>query len=355
MKPFSPLTRTTKRTADQQLRDRNLWNPLDECLKGLAILDPACGSGSFLVGMLHVLDDLRERANRQLGNDERIFDRKKAIIGGNLYGVDVMEWACHVAELRLWLALIIDADISRGELREHAQPLLPNFSFNIRCGNSLVQEIGGFNLAQILADFSGVSNALKGEVEDLREEKLKFFNNDDTRQYRSRQALEQAEVTLFRKLLDSQVNVIKRKINVLQDKIRAARVRQLNIHGEAEPPGTGELDRETQVWQEQIKTHTEHCDEIKQTWLAIGNAPTLPFVWDIAFVQIFADEKGGFDIVIGNPPYVRQESIADPNLPRENITPDKPESPKKSLQRQTCTISVSSLPRFLRLQTREGH
>ena len=85
---------------DQKLEGRNLWNRLDECLKGLAVVDPACGSGSFLVGMLHVLDDLRDRANRQLGHDERSFDRKKAIIGGNLYAVDVMEWACHVAELR---------------------------------------------------------------------------------------------------------------------------------------------------------------------------------------------------------------------------------------------------------------
>ena len=70
-----------KADADRQLRDKNLWNPLDECLKGLAVVDPACGSGSFLVGMLHVLDDLRERANRQLGHDQLSFDRKKAIIG----------------------------------------------------------------------------------------------------------------------------------------------------------------------------------------------------------------------------------------------------------------------------------
>ena len=332
-----------KADADRQLRDRNLWNPLDECLKGLAILDPACGSGSFLVGMLHVLDDLRERANRQLGNDERIFDRRKAIIGGNLYGVDVMEWACHVAELRLWLALIIDADISHGELRENTQPLLPHFSFNIRFGNSLVQEIGGFNLAQILADFGGVSKDLKDEVKVLREEKLKFFNNDDTRQYRSKQALEQEEVTLFRKLLDSQVNAIKRQINVLHEEIRAARVRQLNFAELSDMPEANQLDRDIEEWQEQIKTHTLHCDELKQTWFAIGNAPTLPFVWNIAFVQIFADEKGGFDIVIGNPPYVRQENIADPKLPRDEVVdPDNKKAYKAKLARSV----YHAFPRF---------
>ena len=96
---FEPDERTR---ADQQLREKNLWNQLDERLKGLAVVDPACGSGSFLVGMLHILDDLQDRANRVLGYEQLSFDRKKAIIGKNLYGVDVprgrtapLALACH--------------------------------------------------------------------------------------------------------------------------------------------------------------------------------------------------------------------------------------------------------------------
>ena len=177
--------------ADQKLRGRNLWNRLDECLKGLAVVDPACGSGSFLVGMLHILDDLQDRANRVLGYEQLSFDRKKAIIGKNLYGVDVMEWACHVAELRLWLSLAIDADIPRAELQLRIEPLLPHFSFNIRCGDGLLQEIGGMNLVQIRADFSGIPRSLKSRTTRLKNEKLKFFNNDKTCRYRSKQELEQ--------------------------------------------------------------------------------------------------------------------------------------------------------------------
>ena len=86
-----------KADADQRLNSKNLWVPLNECLSEIAIVDPACGSGAFLVGMLQILDDLRDRTNRALDRGERSFDRKKAIIGANLYGVDVMEWACHVA------------------------------------------------------------------------------------------------------------------------------------------------------------------------------------------------------------------------------------------------------------------
>ena len=59
----------------------------------------------------------------------------------------------------------------------------------------------------------------------------------------------------------------------------------------------------------------------------------VPFVWDIAFVEIFTGEKGGFDIVIGNPPYVRQENISDPNLPREEIATANKRAYKAKLAR----------------------
>ena len=77
----------------------------------------------------------------------------------------------------------------------------------------------------------------------------------------------------------------------------------------------------------------------------------MPFVWDIAFVEIFTGEKGGFDIVIGNPPYVRQESISDPKIPREEVTTRKQEG----VQGETCPLGVSSLSALLSLQTRKGH
>ena len=74
---------------------------------------------------------------------------RRRIIGQSLYGVDVMDWACHVAELRLWLVLIIDAEFSLEELNIRREPLLPHFSFKIRCGDSLVQEVGGINLGHM--------------------------------------------------------------------------------------------------------------------------------------------------------------------------------------------------------------
>ena len=217
--------------ADAKLSEKRLWQPLDECLKAIAIVDPACGSGAFLVGMLHILDDLRHRANRALGHEKSSFDRKKAIIGGNLYGVDVMEWACHVAELRLWLALIIDADIPRAELHLRNEPLLPHFSFNIRCGDSLVQEIGGMNLATLRDAFSGVPSALKARITRLENEKLKFFNNDRTCRYQSEAELEQEELLLFQTMMDTHANDIKQQIHDLRQLIDDPKAKQMNLDG----------------------------------------------------------------------------------------------------------------------------
>ncbi len=331
-----------KTAADLRLKDENLWNPLNECLSEIAIVDPACGSGSFLVGMLHILDDLRDRADRQLGHDQFSFDRKKAIIGSNLYGVDVMEWACHVAELRLWLALIIDAEIPRAELQVRNEPLLPHFSFNIRCGDSLVQEIGGMNLAQIRADFSGIPRSLKARTTRLKNEKLKFFNNDKTCRYKSEQELKHEELNLFRDLVDTHVADIKKEIDDLQELIDGPRAQQIRLDGTIEERTAHQFELEATEWRKQIEALTIDYDRLVEARGALANARTLPFVWDIAFVEIFADDKGGFDIVIGNPPYVRQENIADPKISREKVTTASKSAYKAKLARSV----YQAFPRF---------
>ena len=336
---FEPDERTR---ADQQLREKNLWNQLDERLKGLAVVDPACGSGSFLVGMLHILDDLQDRANRVLGYEQLSFDRKKAIIGKNLYGVDVMEWACHVAELRLWLSLAIDADIPRAELQLRIEPLLPHFSFNIRCGDSLLQEIGGMNLVQIRADFSGIPRFLKTRTTRLKDEKLKFFNNDKTCRYRSKQELEQEELNLFRDLVDTHAEDVKKQIDDLKELINDLKAQQMTIEGTIDETTRQKLNRQEIEWSKEIEVLTIDYDRLVEARGALANAPTSPFVWDIAFVEIFSDDKRGFDIVIGNPPYVRQENIADPKLPRESITTDYKKTYKAKLARSV----YQAFPRF---------
>ena len=333
-----------KAEADGKLTEAQLWDSLDTTLKGLAVVDPACGSGSFLVGLLHILDDLRDRANQGLGREESSFERKKDIIGQNLYGVDVMEWACHVAELRLWLALIIDAEFSPAELHLRNEPLLPHFSFNIRCGDSLVQEIGGMNLATRRDAFSGVSSALKRRITRLKNEKLKFFNNDPTCRYRSEAELQQEELGLFRALIDDRVINIEEQIDNLQQRIDGPREQQILIDNTVEERTDRQLELQAIEWQKEIEALTEDLDRLEEARSALRSVGGVPFVWDIAFVEIFTGEKGGFDIVIGNPPYVRQENIADPNIPRERVTTENKKAYKAKLARSV----YQAFPRFFR-------
>ena len=211
--------------------------------------------------------------------------------------------------------------------------MLPHFSFNIRCGDSLLQEIGGINLGQIRADFSGIPRSLKDRVSRLKNEKLKFFNNDPTCRYTKEWKLEKEELDLFRDLLDTQAKDVKQQIDDLQELVDGPRAQQIRLDGTIDESAAHQFELQAAEWREQIETLTVDHDRLIEARGALRNAPTSPFVWDIAFVEIFSDEKGGFDIVIGNPPYVRQENIADPKLPRESITTDNKKAYKAKLAR----------------------
>ncbi len=222
-----------KVAADKEVAAAGLWPRLGELLRDITALDPACGSGSFLVGMLHVLDDLQRRANEQLGIDESAYDRKRRIIGQSIYGVDVMDWACHVAELRLWLSRIVHADFTRQQLHQRRDPLLPHFSFKIRCGDSLVQEIGGVDLRQCARGLE-LPEAIKRRITRLKNEKLKFYANDPSCQFKTEAAVRSEEVSIFRDLLTGRAEDLKKEAQRLM-RLQAQRPdRQRMIDGSLE-------------------------------------------------------------------------------------------------------------------------
>ncbi|MBM4275368.1 MAG: hypothetical protein FJ134_13040 [Deltaproteobacteria bacterium] len=329
-----------KEEADQKITAAQLWGPIEQHLQSLTVLDPACGSGSFLVGMLHILDDLHVRACRQLGKVEDPYERKKRIIGQNLYGVDVMEWACRVAELRLWLALIIDADFTREDLHVRTEPLLPNFTFNIRPGDSLVQEVGGINLGHRRFTLE-IPQALKARITRLKTEKLKFYRNEAARQFLTADQAKQEELRLFRDILEQ------RRID-LQN--RAAQLRQMMAGMQIRLDGTMEAAPKREEWARELEEVTASLEDLKQAQAALRDKTELPFVWDIAFVEIFEGEGHGFDLVIGNPPYVRQENISDPTLPREMVTTENKKLYKAKLARSV----YQAFPRFFKYKAQAG-
>lgn len=335
-----------KEAADRTLTKENLWSQLNDLLREATICDPACGSGSFLVGMLTALDDLQARANNQLGIDETAYERRKRIIGQSLYGVDVMPWAIHVAELRLWLQLVVETELKPAELK--FRPLLPNLSFKVRQGDSLVQEIGGISFALHKAHFD-ISPELKGRLTKLKGKKLHFYNAED--RSLSESILKKEEVQLFRDILSYKIHSLKQDIVRLTRQIETP-PEQLALAG-MEVGKAEQMDLMIKEWERDRARKQEEATKVRQALGALADNST-PFVWDVAFVEVFEGEKGGFDVVLGNPPYVRQEKIAPPDLREEDHSEDEWRRLKKDYKSKLQDSVAQIYPRFFKGRKLDG-
>jgi hypothetical protein len=201
--------------------------------------------------MLRVLDGLVARANQQLGVAASPFVRKRRIVAHSLYGVDITESAVAVTRLRLWLQLVMGAP-SAGQ-DEGCGQLSTMLSLKVRCGDSLLQEVGGIPFV-LLRGGEPSPPGWEDSVVQWAGQKQSFYDQDPGCRIQSAEQVHQAEREL---LLDLVVG----RTRVHQSLQRAANV---------------------------------------------------PFVWEIAFAEVLKGERRGFDVVIGNPPYVRHELIRDP-------------------------------------------
>jgi type I restriction-modification system DNA methylase subunit len=103
-----------------------------KALERIKVVDPACGSGAYLLGMMHELVELETAlySEKLLMDTKSLYDLKLRIIEANVYGVDIDQFAVNIAMLRLWLSLAIDYE-------SFPPPPLPNLDFKIVCGDSL--------------------------------------------------------------------------------------------------------------------------------------------------------------------------------------------------------------------------
>ncbi len=101
-------------------------------LTEIKVVDPACGSGAYLLGMMHELVELETAlySEKLLMDTKSLYDLKLRIIEENVYGADIDQFAVNIAMLRLWLSLSIDYE-------SFPPPPLPNLDFKIVCGDSL--------------------------------------------------------------------------------------------------------------------------------------------------------------------------------------------------------------------------
>lgn len=265
-------------------------------LENLTVCDPAVGSGAFLVGMMQVLDEIEQDLKSRISvKDINAFERKKRIIAQSLYGVEVKEWAVWICQLRLWLSLFIEAP---DEMKNSFEPILPSLDFKVRQGDSLIQRIGSKSFPVL--GHAMVSETVKRKVTQLKNLKNEYFGNKTPLKDWE---IRQRELAIYDEILQSEIVEKRKELNRLKNV--QPETKSSLFGDEFFKPAQKELDFN----KEKIGLLESEINELVDQKQNIRKDK--PLVWNIEFAEIFV-ESGGFDIVIGNPPYVRQEDIADP-------------------------------------------
>jgi len=279
------------------------------------IVDPAVGSASFLVGMMNVLVELYRNLSQRVERKEvNLFGLKNQIISENLYGVDVKDWAVMVGELRLWLSLIIETEEKYIDI--YGKPLLPSFTFKMRKGDSLVEEIGGRQLS-LRGEFRHIPTPLRNKIEEIKSKKAKYFSGA---RHEWEKEIENLEHELLRSILMEEIKKIDEKIKGRKRTIESAPKEQIDLI-KTKDKGEVSYGGKKKELEAEIERLEEEKERLQGAFMNIGKEKDY-FFWEIDFAEVFA-EKGGFDIVFGNPPYVRQEQIAFPLEREEGSEPEK--------------------------------
>ena len=223
-------------------------------LKEVKICDPAIGSGAFPMGLLNELLHCRE----VLSGDH--YDRaeiKKSIIQNNIYGVDIEKGAVDIARLRFWLSIVVD---------EETPSPLPNLDYKIMQGNSLIESFMGVDLSKLTYE------------KEYKEDK--------------------GEISLF----DDEKNRLQKTVSHLLSSYYSCSDHDRKVTLQQEISDAINKQLEAQAYDPAI------LDKLKTINLAENNNF---FLWHTWFSDVFnRDDKEGFDIVIGNPPYVSAVNMA---------------------------------------------
>lgn len=318
---------------------------LRDNLTDVRACDPAVGSGAFPMGLLHELVNLARlcvtRASGKdpvLGERSWLYDTKKRIIERVIYGVDIQPQAVDICKLRLWLSLMVDYELSadpdnceatsfRKALKE-IEPL-PNLDFKIRRANSLVDYIHGepVELKQLSSE-RGAALALS----NLSAAKREFFNA------RTAAAKRKLRLTIYQNITELA------KIELTRARMDAAGL------------GIGLTDRDDQRVSEidnglkeiafiaaqlrdarKMRAQAQE-DALERIRAQFDDSDKPTFVWQFDFAEVFHRDdiprgesllpvekpgvntatglRNGFDLLIGNPPYIRIQTLikSDPDL-----------------------------------------
>ena len=222
-------------------------------LEEVKICDPAIGSGAFPMGLLNELLHCREVLSGEHYDRAEI---KKSIIQNNIYGVDIEKGAVDIARLRFWLSIVVD---------EETPSPLPNLDYKIMQGNSLIESFMGVDLSKLTYE--------------------KEYKKD------------KGEISLF----DDEKNRLQKTVSHLLSSYYSCSDHDRKVKLQQEISDTINKQLEAQAYNPEI------LRELGAINLAENNKF---FLWHTWFSDVFSreDDKNGFDIVIGNPPYIQLQN-----------------------------------------------
>lgn len=264
-----------------------------EVIKDVTILDPTCGSGAFLFAAINILEPLYSSCLNRMEdfmkygealpqNTHDLFVKTiesknehankqyfiiKSIILNNLYGVDIMNEAVETTKLRLFLTLVATANPEYDEENVGIEPL-PDVDFNIKCGNSLI----GYSSKQEIEN-ACYSNFFNYSMQKEIVEKLNSFA-DKMIVFKEKQLEAEKDKTSVKRI-KAELDICQAAVNEILDKTMVS---------------DGGMDTESfEKWKKKSQ----------------------PFHWFSEFYSTISKEhgKGGFDVIIGNPPYVEYSSV----------------------------------------------
>lgn len=253
---------TYRDVVDAIPRDQNVVEGLLNEVDELSVLDPAAGSGHFLKAALEEIRGVREELRLSINDEQPPYKLMKRTVQNNIYGVDIMEPALEIGKLRLWLNIVKELDEDEVDDFNSKELALPNVTFNLRVGNSLI----GLN---------------------------KMLERDDDDQWKLEKWMPESVGDRY------------------NDVIEQVRLHEKYNH---DPNKAEKHRREAERLMEEHKPELDSkiYDEFKEFTQGVSDDDLeeyAPFHWILEFAKVY--NEGGFDVLIGNPPWDRLRPTRD--------------------------------------------
>lgn len=278
---------------------------IDQLLNDVKICDPAIGSGAFPMGMLQEIFNLKAVIAYELKKEWNPAQVKQDIIQNSIYGVDLDEGAVEIARLRFWLSLVVD---------EGTPKALPNLDYKIMQGNSLLESYNDIDLSNLAtADEQIISN--QQTVLEFGDEYAKEITVFDAVSIEEIQSLINS---YFTKSGNEKAEIKQRLNNIIEGKIHSKIYKEkkrletlindfynkYNLSKDNDLSGFNLKSKELkELFSNKEQFH--NLEKIENELISFQHKSERPyFLWHLYFKEIF--DNGGFDIVIGNPPYIKE-------------------------------------------------